>query len=411
MKPGYKLSSVGVIPADWDAKRLSDLTDAIGDGIHTTPEYVMSSDFFFINGNNLNGNAIEITETTKCVSQAEFVKLQKQLDDSSILMSINGTIGNLAYYRNESVVLGKSAAYINVAQQTAREFVYYCLQSSATRRYFGYELTGTTIGNLSLKSLRNTPIPVPRDKMEQRAIAAALSDVDSLLSALDKLIAKKRDIKQGAMQELLTGKKQLSKPRKVWELRRLEDISDTLRGSSLAKSDIVVSGSQTCILYGELFTIYGRVIGQVVSSTNVLAGVRSRRGDVLIPGSTTTVGIDLAVASALMLDNVLLGGDINIIRGKQSGQYVPEFLAYYITEVLRSSISELAQGTTIVHIYGKDLSKLLIRLPEIGEQQAIIDIITDMDAEIAALEQKRDKTRALKQGMMQQLLTGQIRLI
>lgn len=371
----------------------------------------MSSDFFFINGNNLNGNAIEITETTKCVSQAEFVKLQKQLDDSSILMSINGTIGNLAYYRNESVVLGKSAAYINVAQQTAREFVYYCLQSSATRRYFGYELTGTTIGNLSLKSLRNTPIPVPRDKMEQRAIAAALSDVDSLLSALDKLIAKKRDIKQGAMQELLTGKKQLSKPRKVWELRRLEDISDTLRGSSLAKSDIVVSGSQTCILYGELFTIYGRVIGQVVSSTNVLAGVRSRRGDVLIPGSTTTVGIDLAVASALMLDNVLLGGDINIIRGKQSGQYVPEFLAYYITEVLRSSISELAQGTTIVHIYGKDLSKLLIRLPEIGEQQAIIDIITDMDAEIAALEQKRDKTRALKQGMMQQLLTGQIRLI
>jgi len=209
LKPGYKQTEVGVIPEDWDVKPLVEISAEIGDGIHTTPEYVPSSAFFFINGNNLVDGKIAILENTMCISEPEYRRLRKNLNDRTILISINGTIGNLATFNGETVVLGKSAAYINIFKNIYREYIYYHLMSAATANYIENELTGTTINNFSLESLRNTPIPVPRTQEEQRAIAAALSDVDALITALDRLIAKKRDIKQAAMQELLTGKRRL----------------------------------------------------------------------------------------------------------------------------------------------------------------------------------------------------------
>jgi type I restriction enzyme S subunit len=179
----------------------------------------------------------------------------------------------------------------------------------------------------------------------------------------------------------------------------------------LSKGKIVENGKRKCILYGELFTSYKRIITEVLRSTDAEDGVLSMKGDVLMPGSTTTTGIDLAIASALMLPDVALGGDVNIIRGKKKSQYSPEFLANYITYVSRNSVAEIAQGITIYHLYGKDLKRLFVKLPKIEEQLAITEILSDLDAEIAALEQKREKTRLLKQGMMQELLTGRIRLM
>lgn len=129
-----------------------------------------------------------------------------------------------------------------------------------------------------------------------------------------------------------------------------------------------------------------------------------------MPGSTTTVGIDLATASALLEEDVLLGGDIIVIRQKQKN-YDPIFMANYLTYTKRLEISERAQGITIIHLYGKDLATLSLCLPEIKEQVAIAAVLSDMDADINALTQRRDKTRALKQGMMQELLTGRTRLV
>ncbi len=147
VKPGYKQTEIGMIPEDWDVKPLVEISTEIGDGIHTTPEYVHSSAFFFINGNNLVDGKIAILENTMCISEPEYRRLRKNLNDRTILISINGTIGNLATFNGETVVLGKSAAYINIFKNILRDYIYYHLMSAATANYIENELTGTTINN------------------------------------------------------------------------------------------------------------------------------------------------------------------------------------------------------------------------------------------------------------------------
>lgn len=270
--------------------------------------------------------------------------------------------------------------------------------------------TGNGQPNLNTTLIGEIGIPFPPAE-EQRAIAAALSDVDALLAKLDQLIAKNRDLKQAAMQQLLTGRTRLPGFSGAWEVKRLGSVADVLKGSGLSKSLLSTSGARECILYGELFTTYGCVIAEVVSRTNSNEGCTSLSGDVLVPGSTTTKGIDLATASAILVDGVALGGDINIIRGKSSEGFDPTFLANFLTYVKRQDIADKTQGITIIHLYGRDLLDLSISLPAFQEQTAIATVLSDMDAEIAALEARRDKTRDLKQGMMQELLTGRIRLV
>lgn len=409
-KSQYKESEVGLIPDDWNVQKLSAISMEIGDGIHTTPSYMNDSEFYFINGNNLDNGTIKCYDETKCVSKEEYELLKKNLNHNTILMSINGTIGNLAFFNNEKVVLGKSAAYINLKDKVDKKFIYFLLQHSSIKNYYEFELTGTTIRNLSLKSIRDTPIPLPPTKDEQSIIATALSDVDALIENLEKLIAKKRYIKKGVIQELLTGKKRLAGYYGNWGTIKIGEVADIYKGNGLSKTKLKPEGKYKCILYGELFTTYKRIIEDVVSSTDFDEGISSKVGDILIPGSTTTTGIDLAIASAVLKDNILLGGDINIIRPKNNS-INSIFLAYYIAETMKHKISELTQGITIIHLYGKDLKTLEIDLPENSEQDAIAKILIDHDKEIHGLEKHMNKYKLIKQGMMQSLLTGKIRLI
>jgi len=268
---------------------------------------------------------------------------------------------------------------------------------------------GAIRANIGQQNLSLVVAPVP-PLPEQRAIAEALSNVDALLGGLKRLISKKRDLKQATMQQLLSGQIRLHGFHGEWEVKRLGCVADVVKGRALSKSQTTSSGTRPCILYGELFSIYARVISDVVGRTNSGEGIASMSGDVLMPGSTTTTGIDLATASALLMDDVALGGDILIIRRKSDG-YDSVFLANYLTYARRHEIAELTQGITIHHLYGKDLKTLSLELPSSDEQTAIVEVLTDMDAELEALEQRREKTLALKQAMMQELLTGKTRLI
>lgn len=164
---------LGDVPGHWEVTKLSRLSTKIGDGLHGTPEYVDESSFRFINGNNLVGGVIALTETTRCVSESEFEKHRVELGGNSLLLSINGTIGNLALYRGECVMLGKSAAYVNCNEELSREYLSLHLQSSLISRYFDHSVTGTTIYNLSLESVRRLPVALP-PIAEQKAIVAYL---------------------------------------------------------------------------------------------------------------------------------------------------------------------------------------------------------------------------------------------
>jgi type I restriction enzyme S subunit len=259
-----------------------------------------------------------------------------------------------------------------------------------------------------MRNLRGIHIPIP-PLPEQKAIAQALSDMDALISGLDDLIAKKRDIKQATMQQLLTGKKRLPGFSGEWEEKRLGDVATFLKGKGLPKSALSESGIEPCIHYGELFTKYPETITRVISSTDAVNGMfRSAANDVLMPTSDVTPR-GLAKASCITFDDVILGGDILVIRSDVKlvhGSYLSLVIRFEETQVL-----QLVTGTTVYHLYGSDMKKFRFRLPSLPEQKAIAQALSDIDAELAALEQRRDKTRELKQAMMQELLTGRTRLV
>jgi type I restriction enzyme S subunit len=166
---------LGVIPANWEVTKLKYITEKIGDGIHATPQYDDTSDIYFINGNNLNDGKITITSNTRAVDQSEYEKYMINIKEGSILMSLNGTIGKIAFYEGERVVLGKSAAYIIFSVEINREYIFYLLQSLYVKKYFEASFSGTTINNLSLNTLRNTPILIP-SLDEQNIVVSDLSE-------------------------------------------------------------------------------------------------------------------------------------------------------------------------------------------------------------------------------------------
>jgi type I restriction enzyme S subunit len=187
----YKDSEVewiGEIPEHWKVTRLGFLASKIGDGLHGTPSYVDNSNFKFINGNNIGDGQISIYEHTLCVSEEEYLSNKKELNENSILMSINGTIGNLGFYKGEKVMLGKSVAYINIIDSNVLNFTYRYLESESCKTYIDNQLSGSTIKNLSLYSINKIPIPFPSID-EQTAIANYL---DHKTTQLDTLIAKKQ---------------------------------------------------------------------------------------------------------------------------------------------------------------------------------------------------------------------------
>jgi type I restriction enzyme, S subunit len=152
---------LGEVPGHWELPKLIHRTTKVGDGLHSTPQYQDGTGYHFVNGNNLVDGKIVIGSTAKEVPEEEYKKHYIHLDNSSLLLSINGTIGNVARYNGEQVILGKSAAYMNCANDLLPEYLMFYLQSSQLQRYYGLEVTGTTIFNLSLNSIRQMKVCVP----------------------------------------------------------------------------------------------------------------------------------------------------------------------------------------------------------------------------------------------------------
>ena len=174
---------------EWKEVYIKDICTVLGDGLHGTPEYDEKGDFYFINGNNLQEGHITIKKDTKRVSQKEFLKYKKKLNDRTILVSINGTIGNVAKYNNEPCILGKSACFFNVKEDIDRNFIYYVISSPHFKKSIIQQATGTTIKNVSLKQMRDYHFLIPVNLSDQRKIAGILSALDSKIENNNKINA------------------------------------------------------------------------------------------------------------------------------------------------------------------------------------------------------------------------------
>ena len=200
---------LGEIPEHWEVTRLGFLSSKIGDGLHGTPNYVDNSDFKFINGNNIGNGQISIYEHTKCVSEDEYIFNKKELNQNSILMSINGTIGNLGFYKGEKVMLGKSVAYINIIDSKALNYTYKYLESESCKTYIDNQLSGSTIKNLSLYSINKIPIPFPSfDEQKEIVdfITIKTNEINILISKSQQEIELLKEYKTALISEVVTGK-------------------------------------------------------------------------------------------------------------------------------------------------------------------------------------------------------------
>ena len=174
---------------EWKDTKLSEVTTRLGDGIHGTPKYRDRGEYYFINGNNLDHGRIVIKTDTKKVSYSEYLKYKKELNNRTLFVSINGTIGNVAKYNGEPCILGKSACYFNVKNDVDRDFIYYVISSPKFINEISNQATGTTIKNVSLKQMRDYKFKLPIDINDQQKIASILSSLDAKIENNNKINA------------------------------------------------------------------------------------------------------------------------------------------------------------------------------------------------------------------------------
>ena len=279
-------------------------------------------------------------------------------------------------------------------------------------------VTQTSIAHLPKDQLEIVPLPSPAPR-ERRAITEVLSDVDLLQGALEDLIAKKRAMKQASTRKFLTGQIHLPGFRGDWERKMLGNISTMLPTASNPRSDLSDWGEIGYIHYGDVHSHPHPVLNCArhdlprIGKDRVGSAVHIQNGDlVMVDASEDLVGVGKSIQVQGVAERAVVAGLHTILcRGKRD-DWAPGFMAYlqFIPE-FRSSLLRVTSGTSVYAISRRQLADVELPLPPPSEQEAIVAILSDMDAEIAALELRRQKTRTIKQGMMQQLLTGRIRLV
>lgn len=412
VRPGYKQTEVGEIPEDWDVVPIGLLGSfAKGQGIRK--DEAASGEIPCVRYGEIYTHHNDHVQAFNSFISADVAKSSKRLKKGDLLFAGSG---------ETKEEIGKCVAFLDDVEAYAGGDIVILSPVKGDSSFFGYLFNapviarqkaskgqGDAVVHISATALSSVKIPLPPTKTEQEAIAGALSDVDALIEALEQLIAKKRRLKQGTMQELLTGRKRLPGFGGEWKEKRLGEVAIFYKGRDLPKSALEADGKEPCIHYGELFTRYSETIREIISYTNTSDGTfRSVANDVLMPTSDVTPR-GLAKASCVRINGVILGGDILVIRS-DTKLILGSFLSYLI-RYEEKQVLQLVTGSTVFHLYGTDMKKFTFFMPPLPEQTAIAAILSDMDAEIAALERQLAKARGIKQGVMQELLTGRIRLV
>ncbi|MBK8961044.1 MAG: restriction endonuclease subunit S [Proteobacteria bacterium] len=411
--PGFKQTEIGTIPDDWDVRLCSDLSDRIMVGIVIRPtQYYVRDGIPAYRSANIRESGISDIDLVFISEKSNALLAKSQTRSGDVLTVRTGYPGTSAVVRPHQAGSNCIDILITRPKATILDSSYLAIWVNSP---LGKEQVIRTQGGLAQQhfnvgDMKNLIIALP-SIAEQRSIATALNDVDVLLGALDRLIAKKRDLKQAAMQQLLTGQTRLPGFDSQWEVKPLASLGVLIKGSGV-KKDEATSGDLPCVRYGEIYTHHHdvvRVFNSFVSPSVASSATLLRKGDVLFAGSGETKE-EIGKAVAFVHDCIAYaGGDIVILRPAYADSV---FLGYYLnSRSIQRQKASLGQGDAVVHISAASLAAIELVVPPLPEQTAIAAVLSDMDAELAALEQRRRKTQALKQAMMQELLTGRTRLV
>jgi len=301
-----------------------------------------------------------------------------------------------------------STGYAQIRTKQNRDFIFQYLNFDTFTKKVIEKCAGSNYPAINASVFSNLMILLP-PLDEQEKIAEILSTWDEAINLAINLIESKKQFKKALMQNLLTAKIRFPQFKDEWQEMIIGELFEFKKGQGLSKEILDNNGKFECVLYGELYTTYGEIIENIKSRTNFQGSIKSKFDDILIPSSTTTGSIDIAIAAVILKNDVLLGGDINILRKKRNNIY-GKFVAYYITNIKNKELSSYAQGTTIIHLYAKDFKDMKIKLPNLNEQQKIAEVLTACDDEINLLNLKLENLKKQKQGLMQKLLSGKVRV-
>ncbi len=402
VKAGYKNTEVGVIPEDWEVKFLSQLGENLI-GLTYSPKDVKEYGHLVLRSSNIQNNKLAFENNV-------FVEMELPqrviVKENDILICVrNGSknlIGKCALIdkKTEGSAFG---AFMSVYRTDYSNYIFHQFQSNIIQKQID-EVMGATINQLTNKDLATFQIPLPPTKTEQTCIATVLSDADALINSLEKLIAKKRNIKQGAMQKLLQPNP--DSYREGWEVKKLGEIGECIIGLTYTPENVKESG--TLVLRSS--NVQNNILkyeDNVYVDSKIPEKLITRENDILIcvrNGSRNLIG------KCALLNGRAIGETFGAFMSVYRSEFNGFVFLLFQSEIIKRQIDEHL-GATINQITNKSLNSFEIPFPSIEEQTRIATILSDMDAEIQALETKLEKYRKIKLGMMQNLLTGKIRLV
>ena len=403
----YKRTDVGLIPADWDCDRLGNLATRVGSGITPTggERIYVTEGRPFLRSQNVGWGVLNLDDLAFITDEIHASFAGSQINEGDVLLNITGASIGRSAVADTTVARGNVNQHVCEIRPDPKRLDShflngYLLSAVGQKQIDSFQAGGNRQG-LNYSQIRSFLVPCPTVR-EQQAIAEALSDVDGLLVALDRLIDKKRAIKQAAMQQLLTGETRLPGFSGAWKPKRLEEIA-SIRNQKVNPPDV---GRDTpCVELDHIGQGDGRLLGCSAAQYSTSTKYRFFTGDVLFGRLRPYLrkywhadrdGICTTEIWPLMVN---------------PQQAESRFLYEIVQGDRFIGAAGISYGTHMPRADWGVMKNFEVHLPPVSEQASISTVLSDMDCEIASLEHRRDKTRAIKQGMMQALLTGNVRLV
>lgn len=402
LKKGYKQTEVGVIPEDWECESLEKYFSYISYGF-TNPMPTVLDGVYMITASDIYYGKIQL-DTARFTTVSAYNTLltsKSKPRENDILLTKDGTLGRVALVGKETICINQSVAVIRPNGKVNPLFLKLLLEDDYYQKVMLENAGGSTIKHIYITIVNKMPIGIPSSVREQTAIATALSDADTLIQNLEQLIAKKQLIKQGAMQELLT-------PKEGWEEKTLEDVCVIIKSGGTPTSSVKTyyDGEIPFLSIGDMTTQgkYLRYTNNHISKKGI-----DNSASWIVPSGAVIYSMYASVGfvSINMIDIAISQAVLCLMFKKD---YSSEFMYYLLLNMKAGVLKFVGEGTQ-KNLSAKTVKAFDIKYPHYDEQLHIANILSAMDEEIDALEQKLKKYKHIKQGMMQDLLTGKVRLV
>lgn len=415
-------NGAAILPTGWALKKIGELGSVIR-GASPRPK----GDRRYYGGSIPRLMVEDVTRDGKVVFPQvdslteEGAKRSRPCKKGTLTIVCSGTVGIPSFLGVDACIHDGFLALVDIRKNISDDYLYH--QFLWQKEKFDSSAThGGVFTNLTTEGVRDLSVPIPIDFDEQEAISRALSDVDDLLAKLDQLIVKKSDIKKGAMQELLTGKRRLPGFTDKWREKLFGELFSFSGGYSASRADLSHKG--LCYLhYGDIHLSEKTYIDLASEEADIpkldIAPNKVSKASLLEDGDVVFVDAsedDEGVSKHVVISNPegmpFISGLHTIVAKSKTGELDNRFKRFcFQTAEVKEQFKFFAVGTKVSGISKTNVAKIWLRFPGIEEQSAIATILADMEAEISELKSKRAKMADIKQGMMQQLLTGKIRLV